>query len=79
MATGIILGIMGLLVMIGRTAVPGHELSAAGTYEAFAHIWVGAAIMFGILKWHKVEGKAVLIIMTLATIQETFMFLNRSK
>jgi uncharacterized membrane protein YgcG len=33
-----------LAVIIGRLAVPGHGLSLAGTYEAFAHIWVGMVL-----------------------------------
>jgi hypothetical protein len=34
-----------LAVGAGRLFVPGHDLSWAGTYEAVAHLWVGA--MFG--------------------------------
>jgi len=30
-----------VLVIIGRALVPGHGLTLAGSYEAFAHIWVG--------------------------------------
>jgi len=33
-----------LLVGVGRLTVPGHSLSWAGTYEAFAHIWIGVLI-----------------------------------
>lgn len=33
-----------LLVGFGRLLVPGHDLSWPGTYEAFAHIWVGVLL-----------------------------------
>jgi hypothetical protein len=33
-----------LLVGAGRFAVPGHSLTLAGSYEAFAHIWVGVLL-----------------------------------
>lgn len=33
-----------LLVTVGRFFVPGHGLTWAGTYEAFAHLWVGYLI-----------------------------------
>lgn len=32
-------------------AVPGHGLSWAGTYEAFAHIWVGVVGTLAVLWW----------------------------
>ena len=37
-----LLVITAALLFVGRFTVPGHGLSWAGTYEAFAHIWVGA-------------------------------------
>ncbi len=36
--------VISLLVAIGRFLIPGHDLSWPGTYEAFAHIWVGLLI-----------------------------------
>lgn len=36
------------LVAIGRFTVPGHGLSYAGSYEAVAHIWVGALIVLAL-------------------------------
>jgi len=41
------------LVGWGRYMVPGHSLSWAGTYEAFAHIWVGILITMGIYEWDR--------------------------
>lgn len=37
--------IASLLVAIGRFTIPGHPLTGwPGTYEAFAHIWMGFLI-----------------------------------
>lgn len=38
-----------VLVIIGRAAVPGHDITWAGTYEAFTHIWVG--FIFALCLW----------------------------
>jgi hypothetical protein len=38
-----------LLAGLGRFAVRGHDLSPAGSYEAFAHIWVGFLMGLGLL------------------------------
>lgn len=38
--------ICSLIFGIGRFTVAGHALSAAGTYEALAHIWVGFLLAF---------------------------------
>lgn len=38
--------ICSLIVGFGRFAVEGHTLSASGTYEALAHIWVGFLLAF---------------------------------
>lgn len=35
-----------VLIGVGRFLIPGHNLSWAGTYEAFAHIWIGALLVF---------------------------------
>ncbi len=32
------------LMVVGRFLIPGHNLSWAGTYEAFAHIWTGVLL-----------------------------------
>jgi hypothetical protein len=42
----IITAIIGVL----RFTIPGHELSVPGTYEAFAHIWVGILLMLSLQK-----------------------------
>jgi len=38
---------LSVLAALGRFFVPGHGLSWAGTYEAFAHIIVG--FLFGVV------------------------------
>ena len=40
----IAIGVISVAVGVGRFLVPGHGVSIAGTYEAFAHIWVGVLI-----------------------------------
>jgi hypothetical protein len=63
------------VVAMLRFAIPGHDLSLSGTYEAFAHIWVG--FMLGVMafvpscRW--LAGGLLLAI----TALETVMFLAR--
>jgi hypothetical protein len=38
--------ICSLIFSVGRFTVAGHALSAAGSYEALAHIWVGFLLAF---------------------------------
>lgn len=38
------------IIWIGRFLVPGHDISWPGTYEAFAHIWVGSLLTLCFLK-----------------------------
>ena len=38
--------LISLLCGIGRFFIPGHDLSLPGTYEAFAHIWVGFLLAY---------------------------------
>ena len=42
-----------VLVGLGRFTVPGHGLSWPGTYEAFAHIWVGVLLCLGFVGNHR--------------------------
>ena len=37
--------VLSILVALVRFTLPGHGLSWPGTYEAFAHIWVGVLIV----------------------------------
>jgi hypothetical protein len=80
--------LISILVFTGRMLVPGHDLSWAGTYEAFAHIWVGYLIAMAIyspnrhrtltsLERLEVGEKRELAIMMLVilTAWETYMFL----
>ncbi len=85
--TQIIMCIAAVLIAIGRFLIPGHDLSLSGTYEAFAHIWVGAIGTFwlqnarwvwlgGIFPvWIDPYGYAILLL-GLTTL-ETVMFMLR--
>jgi hypothetical protein len=64
-----------LLFVAGRFAVPGHGLSWPGTYEALAHIWVGAVLAawwFDRRNW-----LAYAAALGATTALEVVMFLNR--
>jgi hypothetical protein len=45
--------LLGLLIGVGRFFVPGHGLSFAGTYEAFAHIGVGVLLVLAFQREHR--------------------------
>jgi hypothetical protein len=64
--------VISVLMIFGRATVPGHDLSYAGSYEAFAHIWVGVLLT---LSWQK--NWRALSLLVLLTLYETMMFLNR--
>lgn len=64
--------ILSVLVGLGRFAVPGHGLSTAGSYEAIAHIWVGALFALGFCGPHR---RAAWIALGVLTVLETAMFL----
>jgi hypothetical protein len=66
--------LVSLMVAIGRFGVPGHGLSLAGSYEAFAHIWVGALL---VLAWQaRVRWNAILCLVMITAL-EGAMFLLR--
>lgn len=64
-------------VAAGRFAVPGHGLSWAGSYEAVAHIWVGAMLVIAVGHWREAEGKVAAGLLAALTVLETVMFLTR--
>ncbi len=66
-------------VAIGRAFVPGHDLSLAGTYEAFAHIWVGALIAMIFDKFDKDRRFAAGLTLGLLTLLEIVAFALRAK
>lgn len=68
---------LSMLVAVGRLKVPGHGLSLAGTYEAFAHIFVGFLIAVAILRWREAEGKPALVMLALLTALEVAAFMMR--
>ena len=60
---------------VGRFWIPGHDPSLPGTYEAFAHIWVGALLALAILKAD--ARKLSLLALALITAIETFKFFHQ--
>lgn len=66
--------VVSILVGIGRFFVPGHGLSLPGSYEAFAHIWVGVLGTIGVIgPWRRIAWA----ILAVLTALETVMFLSR--
>lgn len=63
-----------LLVGFGRLAVPGHDLSWAGSYEALAHVWVGVLLTLGVIGPRR---RCAWGLLTVLTVFETLMFLRR--
>lgn len=66
-------------VIGGRFLIPGHGLSWPGTYEAFAHIYVG--VMFAVAFDRRNIASARIgcgLLLLLATAIETVMFLMRT-
>ena len=71
----IALFILSLLTCLGRFIVPGHHLSWDGTYEAFAHIWVGFLLAVAILKPNHREFAVWLLV--IITVLEVVMFFTK--
>lgn len=61
-------------VAIGRFLIPGHSLSLAGTYEAFAHFWVMGMIIWAVQRWSFVDGKLAALLLLLLSVLEVVMF-----
>ena len=83
--------IFSLIFIVGRFTVAGHTLSAAGSYEALAHIWVGFLIAFCLqeavwaLKWMRGDiinptpsssGLASISLIVMTAV-EVFMFVHQ--
>jgi len=64
-----------LLIGVGRLMITGHGLSLAGSYEAFAHIWVGVVGTISVLYWGSTVGWTCFISLIILSMFETFMFL----
>jgi hypothetical protein len=69
--------VLSLLTAIGRFFIPGHNLTWPGTYEAFAHIWVGYLIAIIIFFWNDMRGKVAALCLAFITVLEIIMFLMR--
>jgi hypothetical protein len=78
----IFLLLVSVLIFAGRFFVPGHDVSWAGTYEAFAHIWVGVLLATIWWKFKRPEkgweySRVAFYALVILTIFETVMFLMR--
>jgi len=69
--------VVSVLVGVGRFLIPGHDLSWSGTYEAFAHIWIGALFVFAFQYDFNRPSRRDLSrwSLVLLTVLETMMFL----
>jgi hypothetical protein len=67
--------LMSVAVAVLRFAIPGHGLSWPGTYEAFAHIWIG--FLFGVVAFVPYQRSLAVVLLLSTTALETVMFLLR--
>ena len=74
-AMSLFLLLVSTLIAIGRFTVPGHGPSWPGTYEAFAHIWVGALLVLAIQRSSN-RWNAILCLVAI-TVLEVVMFILR--
>jgi hypothetical protein len=57
-----------ILIAIGRFTVPGHALSYAGSYEALAHIVVGALIILALDPRYRLVSISSLMVITIIEV-----------
>jgi hypothetical protein len=62
------------LVGAGRFTFKGHGLSWMGSYEAFAHMWVGAMMVVVYYEWRTTFGWTALALLIVLTVLETAAF-----
>lgn len=77
MSTAAWLVLSAVLAGLSRLAIPGHDLSWAGTTEAFEHIWVGAITAFAALTPDRRLARLAWVCLGAATALEVVMFLAR--
>jgi hypothetical protein len=68
--------IISVLFGLGRFFIQGHDVSWPGTYEAFAHIWVGILLVFCFSKVKEIRWTSI-ISLTIITVLEAVMFFRR--
>jgi hypothetical protein len=68
--------IISVLFGLGRFFIQGHDVSWPGTYEAFAHIWVGILLVFCFSKVKEVRWTSI-VSLTIITVLEAVMFFRR--
>ena len=69
-----LIAIGSVLAAVGRFTVPGHGVSWPGSYEAFAHIWVGVLLCLGFVGDHK---RLAWIALALISVVEVVMAVMR--
>jgi hypothetical protein len=68
--------IISVLFGLGRFFIQGHDVSWPGTYEAFAHIWVGILLVFCFSKVKEIRWTSI-VSLTIITVLEAVMFFRR--
>lgn len=63
-----------IVIGVGRFLIPGHGLSWPGTYEAFAHIFVGVLLTLAFMK-----DRFALACVVLITVLEVVMAVIQAK
>jgi len=69
----ILIILVSTLIGAARFAVPGHDISMAGSYEAFAHILVGMLLVWCFQKDEKIRPLAIYSL-AIITIIEVLAF-----
>jgi hypothetical protein len=66
--------IISVLFGLGRFFIQGHDVSWPGTYEAFAHIWVGILLVFCFSKVKEVRWTSICIFNYYNSIRSSYVF-----
>ncbi|CAN5156651.1 hypothetical protein BH10PLA2_BH10PLA2_23410 [soil metagenome] len=70
------ISVLSALVTVGRFFIPGHDLSWPGTYEAIAHMWVGALLVWCFQK-ERVKRITSWSCLMVSSLVEVVMFMSR--
>lgn len=70
----------GAAVAAGRFTITGRPLSWVGTYEAFAHIWVGfVAGVVALAPTEPLRAEAVVLLLILTVLEVIMFALDKAK
>lgn len=72
----VLIFVISLVFAGGRFNIPHQNPSWPGTYEAFAHIWVGMLIAFAIAK-PQYRALAIIMLVIITIIEAVFFFYQR--